>query len=260
MKLDSVQEAAREQFARQSHRYGQGHILENVEDVAAALKEIPLPEEAAVLDVATGAGHTGLYLASLGHRVILADIAAPMLQRALEAAARRGLTVETRQHAAEALPYADDSFDLVSTRVAPHHFSSPPDFIRETARVLKPGGFLLLIDGSVEDGFEEAEEWLHQVEKLRDPSHHRFLTPDTWERLCRESGLAVSRRDMTPFKQPDLQWYFETAATSPENRARVLELIANAPVSARELYKLGEEDGRVVWWWRRLSLVAQKPG
>jgi ubiquinone/menaquinone biosynthesis C-methylase UbiE len=191
--------------------------------------------------------------------VVLADIAEPMLQRARESAARRGLTVETRQHAAEALPYADNSFDLVSTRVAPHHFSSPPDFIRETARVLKPSGFLLLIDGSVEDGYEEAEEWLHQVEKLRDPSHHRFLTPNTWERLCRENGLVVSRSEMTPFKQPDLQWYFETAATSPENREKVLDLIARAPQSARDLYKLGEEEGRVVWWWRRLALVAQKP-
>src|SRR4051812_5359235 len=107
MKLDEVQKAAQEQFARQSHRYGRGHILENVEDVRAALKFVRLPPKAKFLDVATGGGHTGLYLASLGHDVTLADIALPMLERAAKTAAERGLTVQTSQHAAEQFPYPD---------------------------------------------------------------------------------------------------------------------------------------------------------
>ena len=112
MKLDAVQQAAQEQFARQSRNYGARHILADVSDVIAALKKFPLPARARVLDVATGAGHTGLHLASLGHEVTASDLALPMLDRVREAAAERGLTVETRQHAAEELPYADASFDL----------------------------------------------------------------------------------------------------------------------------------------------------
>ena len=258
MKLNEVQRAAQEQFARRSHRYGHGHILENVEDVRAAIEPLQLAPGSRVLDVATGAGHTGLFLASLGHEVTLTDIAAPMLERAKEAATRRGLKVQTRQHPAEQFPYADASFDLVTSRVAPHHFSSPESFIRETARVLKRGGHFLLIDGSVEDDQPEAEEWLHVVEKLRDPSHHRFLTPRAWSRLCEGAGLKVLKTTLTPFKQPDLNWYFETAATPPENRQKVLELIARGPQSARDLFRLGEEDGNIVWWWQRLTLVARK--
>ncbi|MDB6018540.1 MAG: Methyltransferase type 11 [Pedosphaera sp.] len=258
MKLDAVQQAAQEQFARQSHRYGSGHILENVEDVQVAIDKIPLPAKASVLDVATGGGHTGLYLASLGHAVTLADIAQPMLDRAARTAAERGFTVQTRQHAAEQFPYPDAHFDLVTCRVAAHHFSSPPHFIQETARVLKPGGYFLLIDGSVEDDQPEAEAWSHTVEKLRDPSHHRFLTPRAWSKLCAASGLAVQHVVLTPFKQPDLNWYFETAATSPENRTKVLELIAHAPESAKKLFHLGEEDGKIIWWWQRLTLIARK--
>jgi len=256
MKLDAVQQAAQEQFARRSHRYGHGHILENVEDVRGAIEPLQLAPGSRVLDVATGAGHTGLFLAGLGHDVTLADIAAPMLQRAEEAAEKCGLKVHTRQHPAEQFPYGDAGFDLVTCRVAAHHFSSPESFIRETARVLRAGGCFLLIDGSVEDDQPEAEEWLHAVEKLRDPSHHRFLTPRDWSRLCEASGLKVLREDLTPFKQPDLDWYFDTAATSPENRRKVLELIAHAPQSARDLFRLGEEDGKIVWWWQRLTLVA----
>ncbi|MDB6123947.1 MAG: Methyltransferase type 11 [Pedosphaera sp.] len=258
MKLDKVQKAAQEQFARQSHRYGQGHILENVEDVQAGLEFTQLPPDAKVLDVATGGGHTGLYLASLGHDVTLADIAQPMLDRAAKTAAERGLKVQTSQHAAEQFPYPDDSFDLVACRVAAHHFSSPESFMRETARVLKSGGYFLLIDGSVQDDELEAEEWLHQVEKLRDPSHHRFLTPCTWARLCEANNFSVVHSQLHPFKQPDLNWYFETAATSSENRKQVLELIATAPKSARKLFELTEENGKIVWWWQRLTLVARK--
>ena len=40
MKLDEVQQAAQEQFARRSHRYGHGHILENVEDVREAIEPL----------------------------------------------------------------------------------------------------------------------------------------------------------------------------------------------------------------------------
>src|SRR5579862_1655308 len=118
MELDEIQRAAQEQFGRQSRNYGKGHILENVGDVEEALRGIPLPPVAKVLDVATGAGHTGLYLAGLGHDVTLADIAAPMLDRVRETAEKRGLKIRTQQHAAEVFPYADAEFDLVTCRVA----------------------------------------------------------------------------------------------------------------------------------------------
>jgi hypothetical protein len=124
--------------------------------------------------------------------------------------------------------------------------------------VLKPSGFFLLIDGTVEDGAPEAEEWMHRVEKLRDPSHHHFLTPNQWSDLCLQHGLAVQDVLLSPFKQPDLNWYFETANTSPENRQQVLEIITTAPESAGWLFRIGEEDGKIVWWWQRLTLIARK--
>ncbi|HMJ89951.1 MAG TPA: hypothetical protein VK530_09050, partial [Candidatus Acidoferrum sp.] len=130
---------------------------------------------------------------------------------------------------------------------------------RESARMLQRGGALLVIDGTVEDDQPEAEAWSHRVEKLRDPSHNRFITPCHWRRMCESAGLRVTHSGLTPFKQPDLNWYFETAATTPENRAQVLELVRTAPGSARTLFRIGEEDGKIVWWWQRLTLVAVKP-
>ncbi len=283
--LNEIQRSSQSQFDRQSERYAKGHILSDVADVVELIARVrhggQLSPEAdpkqtgaqhqdiawramptrRALDVATGAGHTGLYLAGEGWDVTLADISAAMLARARELASERGLQVSTRQHAAESLPYEDGSFDLVTCRVAPHHFSDPAAFVRESARVLVASGSLAVIDGSVEDGHPEAEAWLHQVEKLRDPSHQRFITPSDWRAMCAAAGLRIVHCELQPFLQPDLEWYFDTAATPPENRAAVLHLIENAPKSARRLFDLHDgraTGGKITWYWQRMSLLAVK--
>lgn len=256
--LNETQLSSREQFQRQSANYGKSHILANVADVEAALRGIALPREGRALDVATGGGHTALYLASRGFEVTASDVTPAMLENTEKLAAERGITLQTALHVAEELPYADATFEIVSCRVAGHHFSDPAAFVRESARVLKPNGVFLLIDGSVPDGEPEAEEWIHRLEKLRDPSHGRFLTPGKWSSLCEAEGLAVVKCGTTPLKQPDLEWYFETAATPPNNRRQVRELIVSAPEAAHRVFQIAEEDGKTTWWWPRLALVARK--
>jgi len=256
--LDSTQLAAQEQFSRQSQRYGRGHILENVADVDEAIGFLSLTQRARVLDVACGAGHTGLRLAELGHSVTCADLSPAMLERTREGAAARNARIETKQHAAESMPYPDGTFDLVTCRVAPHHFSSPGQFVGEVARVLRAGGWFLLIDGTVPDNDADAGEWLNRVEKLRDPSHVRLLAPGEWCRLCVDADLHIWRHWLRQKKQPDLGWYFETAATPAENRAEVLALVYSASPRVREIYHLAEEGGKIVWQWPMLSLLAQK--
>lgn len=257
MDLNEIQRASQDQFARQSHRYGKGHILAQTEDIAAALPHLVLPAKAQVLDVATGGGHTGIFFAERGHDVTVADIAEPILERASALATEQGLRLKTQQHPAESFPNPDSTFDLVTCRVAPHHFSSVKSFVSETARVLKPGGFFLLIDGTIEDGQPEAEQWLHQVEKLRDPSHHRFFTPKAWKSLCSESGLEVVDCEIYPKQQPDLNWYFEAANTPAENRLEVRRLIRTPSPDIRSFFRIKETE-TTMWCWQMLRLVAQK--
>lgn len=256
--LDAAQAASAAQFDRQSDRYGKSHILADTADVAAAMAHVvAVPGRA--LDVATGGGHTALFLARAGWHVTAADIAPRMLENARRLATEAGCTIETKLFPAEEIPFDDASLDLVTVRVAPHHFSSPPRFVAEVARVLKPGGHFLLIDGCVPDDDPASEAWLHSVEKWRDPSHGRFLSRAAWEQLVRAAGLAVRHSALSPRKQPDLAWYFEAAATPPENRALVLEAVRTAPPFVRAALRLAEEDGRIVWWWPMLTLVARKP-
>ena len=258
MALDSIQKASRDQFERHSANYGKSHILANTADVASALADIEVLPGSRALDIATGGGHTAIYLATRGFTVTASDISQAMLDNAKSLAAERGLSIETRLHEAEKFPYSAASYDLVTCRVAAHHFSNRESFLSEVTRVLKPGGHFLLIDGSIPDGEPIAEEWIHELEKLRDPSHGRFLSAGAWKELCRRNQVHVVRCETTPFKQPDLNWYFDTAGTSAENRKRVLELIHAAPEPARRVFRIAEEDGKIVWWWTRLALLAQK--
>ena len=257
--LDPIQEAARAQFEQRSPAYGPSHILSQTDDLRVALPHLHAQRGQRLLDIACGGGHCAVFFARLGLDVTASDLSEAMLAQTQALAQEAGVSLRTVAHPAESLPHADDSFDLVSCRVAAHHFSCPASFTMETARVLRKGGHFLLIDGTVPDDQPEAEAWIHQVEKLRDPTHGRFITPRRWTHLCGHVGMRVVHQTLLPLQQPDLEWYFETAATSPAAREHVLALVRSAPPEARTLFRIHEdENGKITWWWQRLVMVAVK--
>jgi ubiquinone/menaquinone biosynthesis C-methylase UbiE len=257
--LDSNQTASAAQFDRQSANYGKSHILADTADVEGMLQQIAPSTGRQALDIATGGGHTALCLARHGYEVTICDISTKMLDNAGKLLAETGFAFNHAVCPAEALAFGNETFDLVACRVAAHHFSSPERFVREVTRVLRPGGWFLLIDGSVPDDEPETEAWLHNVEKLRDPSHGRFLSRLAWEALVADAGLLMRTSRMHPRKQPNLKWYFGTAGTSKENRKRVLQAIRTAPGSVKKQLRLTvENDGKIVWWWPILNLLARK--
>jgi ubiquinone/menaquinone biosynthesis C-methylase UbiE len=153
-----------------------------------------------VLDVATGAGHTALALAPHVEHVVASDITAEMLAEAGKLAAQRGLgNVETAHAEAAGLPFPEESFDLVTCRLAAHHFPDPAGFVSESWRVLKSGGVFALVDNISPDtdilpgaSREEADQTAadyNAYEKLRDPSHGRSLSLAEWSALLTRTGF-----------------------------------------------------------------------
>ncbi len=160
-----------------------------------------------VLDVATGAGHTAIALAPHVAHVVASDITDEMLAQAAKLAADKGLAnVETARADAVALPFADQSFDLVVCRLAAHHFPDPAAFVSECFRVLEPGGTLALVDNVSPDAtmlptataaeLAEAAAVFNAYEKLRDPSHARALTLSEWLQLMRSSGFGDTVQEL----------------------------------------------------------------
>jgi SAM-dependent methyltransferase len=97
-----------------------------------------------VLDVACGTGNAALRAAAAGARVVGVDLTPELLAAGRELAAEAGVQIEWIEGDAEALPVADESFDVVLSvfgcMFAPRHRVAAA----ELARVLRPGGRLCL--------------------------------------------------------------------------------------------------------------------
>jgi ubiquinone/menaquinone biosynthesis C-methylase UbiE len=164
-----------------------------------------------------------------------------MLAEGERLAAARGVTNVTFAMAdAESLPYEDGRFDLVTCRIAPHHFSDVATFVHESARVLRPGGLLAVVDnvvpgsrlrGKKAERLREAGEYINAFEKLRDPSHGRCLSQEEWMNLFLEAELRLEHQE-TLWKQiPFDKW----AARHPADmRTRLKVMALRAPALAAE--------------------------
>ena len=124
-------------------------------DLDALIEYAEPASDDVVLDVATGPGHVALALAPLVASVVATDLAAGMVDKARERAAESGvLNLECRVADAERLPFDNQSFDLVTCRIAPHHFIDIDAAIGEAARVLRPGGRFVVVDSMSPDESE----------------------------------------------------------------------------------------------------------
>lgn len=103
-----------------------------------------------VLDVAAGTGNASIEAARAGASVVASDLTPELLEIGRQDAARQGVELVFEEADAEALPYADDAFDVVLSCVgvmfAPHHEVAA----LELTRVARPGGRLALINWTPE--------------------------------------------------------------------------------------------------------------
>jgi ubiquinone/menaquinone biosynthesis C-methylase UbiE len=160
-----------------------------------------------VLDVATGAGHAAYAFAPHVARVWATDITDEMLSIVREEIGKRGLSNMRSAYAkAEALPFEDGTFNLVTCRIAPHHFESIPKFLDETRRVLKPGGIFALVDNVVPPG--SVGDYVNAFERFRDPSHLRSWTMPEWREALGSHGLAIEHEEEIG-KEMDFDWWVQ---------------------------------------------------
>lgn len=156
--------------------------------IRSALAERPLRS---LLDLGTG---TGRMLEMFGpdiERGLGLDLSLDMLLLARDRLERAGLrNCSVRQGDIYDLPLADDSFDVVILHQVLHFLDDGARAIREAARVLRPGGRLLVVDFAP-----------HEQEFLREQFAHRRLgfAPDTVTQWITASGLdPVMHKSLAP--------------------------------------------------------------
>jgi ubiquinone/menaquinone biosynthesis C-methylase UbiE len=184
-----------------------------------------------MLDVATGAGHTAITFAPFVAAVLASDITPEMLQQTAKLASERQISNLKTQYAdAEALPFAAGSFDLVTCRIAPHHFPDIARFVQEAARVLKADGTLAVVDNVVPQG--EAGNYINAFEKLRDPSHGRCLSLPEWRTNYEAAQLQVTHVE-TLDKTMDFEWWARRLTNDEATIEQLRQLLQTATGAAQ---------------------------
>jgi SAM-dependent methyltransferase len=156
------------------------------------------------LDVATGGGHVARRLREAGLEVVSSDPAPGMRPDVI--------------CRAEDLPFADDAFDLVVTRIAPHHFEDIAAAVAELARV---SADLVVVEDTLYAG-EQVEE----AEKLRDPTHVRSYSEAQWRGMLEAASLDVEQVERFEKRHPLEEWLDRSGTPEPD-RTRVKALLAD---------------------------------
>jgi len=217
-------------------QFAEGYITSTTHAHGAELDrlvEVAQPQAGwVVLDIATGGGHTALKFAPYVQNVVATDLTARMLEKAQVFLIEQKVTnVSFRVADAEDLPFADGQFDLVTCRIAPHHFLDAAQFVRESARVLKAGGVLLVQDHLLSED-EAVAQVADSFEKLRDPSHNHAFCEAAWRAMFAAAGLSVEYTEQLVKRHDFIDWAQRQGCT-PQTITQLEALVVASSEAAK---------------------------
>lgn len=207
-----------------------------------------------VLDVATGSGHTALALAGPGVGVVAVDVTHAML---LHSRGVCGDQVRLVRGSAENLPFSPASFDVVACRLAAHHFTAPERFVTEAARVLQPGG-RLLIDDSMPPEDAGLDAFMNRFERLRDPSHVRSHRPSEWCAWLTAGGFSVEHVEPLPNEPSPFDEWTARAGMTEAAAAELARWLLAAPPSIQRVFGIEVDGARVLAAGPTLAIVVAR--
>lgn len=194
----------------------------------ALIRDAGISEGHSVLDVAGGTGEPSLTIAERvgpSGSVTCTDAIAEMVEAARAEAASRGITnVEFRQCTAESLPFADESFDVVVSRLGAMFFLDPLAACTEMLRVTKPGGAIAFV------------VW-HKSEL--NPYCH--IISDVMSRHVAASPVDPDAPDAFRFAELGKLASILKQAGATEVTDRVLQFQAQVPITAEEFWTIRSE-------------------
>jgi ubiquinone/menaquinone biosynthesis C-methylase UbiE len=190
---DTRTTAARTHFDRWSETYEQDSAARWLREIQTqALAALALTESDVLLDVGCGTGAAVRDAAPMVTRAVGFDLSPGMVAQATERARDAGLA-NVEFHTGDVsgrLPFEDGAFTALVCTTAFHHFPRPLDTINEMARVLAPGGRLVIADSNRR---HPAVFVLDLVLRVAQPSHVGFRSPGQLQHdLCAAAFARVA--------------------------------------------------------------------
>jgi SAM-dependent methyltransferase len=222
----------------------QSYVASAVHSAGADLDQIEAELQgmsaARAIDLGCGGGHVSYRAARHVAEVVACDVTPAMLDAVATAARERGLTnIAVQQAAAEALPFADASFDVALSRFSAHHWQNMEAGLREARRVLKPNGRAIFVDATA-PADPLFDMHLQAVELLRDASHVRDYTVAEWTATLARAGFAVEGLTVRVLRMEFSTWIARTR--TPQLRADAIRsLQTETPQSVRDHFAIGAE-------------------
>lgn len=197
------------------------------------------------LDIATGGGHTANALAPLVGKVTALDLTPEMLAAAEIFIKENGhKNVDFVEGDAEKLPFSDDTFDIVSCRIAPHHFPNITRFVSEVSRVLKQGGQFLL-DDNVAPEKDEFDEFYNTVEKKRDYSHFRAWKKTEWIQMLENEGFEI--QELHRFeKRFEFESWCDRMHLSDTKKAELTDYMLLSSTKVKQKFRIQIKNNQIV--------------
>ena len=241
------------EFTHQSEAFNVSPVMSSTETLQRLIEFLPRAADAAWLEAACGPAIVGRALAPLVGRVLGIDLTPAMIAIARREAERAGLTnTGFAVGDAAALPLPDAAVDGAVTRFSLHHIPLPWRVVGELARVVRPGGWVVLADHITSDDLIEAA-WHQEVERLRDPSHWACLTPALLHSLGEGAGLRRHAEQMLPFAL-DFEEWLSRGSGGPHMRELIQAALAARPEGVPQFRVLPAGGGHQLHLVYHLSL------
>jgi ubiquinone/menaquinone biosynthesis C-methylase UbiE len=254
----SHQDIIRDQFSRQAVPFSEARSMTDSNAIKLLIDAAQAGPEHRSLDVACGPGMVVLAFAGVVREAVGLDTTQAMLDRArvLQQQQSRGNAAWVLGDAG-ALPFPDAHFDIVTCRFAIHHMTHPTEALAEMVRVTRPGGRMVICDGTASDDPVKADAF-NQFERLRDPSTVRFLTTTQLRDLVTKTGLKIESG--RSYRVPgELKGLMRTSFPAPADIQKVRDLLAASVVGdALGLATKADRD-RIIFSYPALILGAQVP-
>jgi SAM-dependent methyltransferase len=250
------EESVRAEFTHQTESFAGTGIATAAETLGVVVDLVPADLGARWLEVACGPAAISRALAAKVGRVTGVDLTPAMVEKAGEEAAREGIgNVEFSVGDATALEFEDGSFDGAVNRFSLHHIPAPQRVLEEMARVVRPGGRVVVSD-LLTDEDADAQAWHQEIERLRDPSHWATPTPTRLRAMGKAAGLELEGERLIPV-EIDYEDWLERGSGGEAAGLLIDRLLGEAPAGAESFQVSGEPGGRrlrfrsMLLRWRR---------